>query len=382
VIFPFMKPSLYRLRIKTFRLAAFKILVGFLIFSLVSPTLYAQQMRRGVFLQDELPSQNAPSEGEMETTDQTGLEGTRVMPGRMESERGMVYQIHVLGEVAKPGTYRVSPSMRVTDALKLAGNIKGNGSERFVELRKIGQKKGRVLDLFAYKTLGQLAQNPYLQDNDTIFVPLKEMAVEIEGPVHRPGVFELKNERSLNDIIDLAGGFTVGVSQKETIKVVRYGGNQEKQIHDIPINPTDMQNFRVQDGDVIFVPHKFLTQHTFDYNVKRLPNDNIFYPAYESRVFVIGAVRAPGAFEFNQYYTLNQYLTLAGGTTTMAKNGQIKVMAVDGKSYKAKNAIYNREVNPGDTIVVPEKSIPVTFWIGLMPTIASLGLSSVALFRH
>jgi len=272
--------------------------------------------------------------------------------------------------------------MRLTDALKLAGNVKNNGSERFIDLRKPGASRGQMKDLFAYKTFGDLSQNPYLQDNDTIFVPLKKMAVEIEGPVRRPGVFELKNERSLDDVLKLAGGFTVGVSQKEGIKVIRYGGYEEKQILEVPENDSDMQNFQVQDGDVIVIPHKFLTQHQFDYNLKKLPNDNIFYPAYENRVFVIGAVRMPGAFDFNQYYTLRQYLTLAGGTTTMAKNGQIKLVSSDGKPHKAKDGNYEGVVNPGDTIVVPEKSIPTSFYIGLLPTIASIGLSAAALFHH
>ncbi len=348
-------------------------------------------------MQDQVPSSGRSDnfggqdneEEEPDTLDpgmgMDGMSGSQSRSGMSSAgglmERSLVYQVHVLGEVKRPGTYRVSPSMRVTEALRQAGNVKPNGSERFIELRKQGQSNGRVIDLFAYKTFGNLSQNPYLQDNDTIYVPLKKMAIEIEGPVRRPGVFELKSERTIQDVVKLAGGFTVGVSQKEPIKVIRYGGYEEKEILEIPAVEPDMQNFTVQDGDVIVVPHKFLTQHEFDYNLKKLPNDNIFYPSYENRVFVIGAVRAPGAFDFNQNYSLRQYLTLAGGTTTMAKNGKIKVVTADGKSFKAKDANYDRVVNPGDTIIVPEKSIPSSFYIGLLPTIASLGLSAAALFR-
>lgn len=332
---------------------------------------------------------NSNEDNEDNTVDPgVGLEDMQGASGRsgMSSsgglmDRGMIYQVHVLGEVKRPGTYRVSPSMRVTDALRQAGNLKSSGSERFIELRKPGQGHGRVIDLFAYKTFGDLAQNPYLQDNDSIFVPLKKVAIDIEGPVRRPGVFELKKERTIQDVVQLAGGFTVGVSQKEPIRVIRYGGYEEKEILEIPTSETDMRQFQVQDGDVIVIPHKFLTQHEFDYNLKKLPNDNIFYPSYENRVFVIGAVRVPGAFDFNQNYSLRQYLTLAGGTTTMAKNKKIKVVTAEGKSYAAKDANYDRVVNPGDTIIVPEKAVPTSFYIGLLPTIASLGLSAAALFR-
>lgn len=369
----------------------FKVLIGLLTFYFFSPLTFAQEQRRGVFLQDELPSQQVQdSFGDTEVLEPAdvgagmGFEDGEARRGRGEtsiSGQGLIYQVHVLGEVKRPGTYRISPSMRVTDALQRAGNIRSNGSERFLELRKQGKIKGRFLDLFAYKTFGQLSQNPYLQDNDTIFVPLKKMAVEIEGPVRRPGVFELKNERTLSDIIELAGGFTVGMMESDPIRVIRYGGTEEKAILEVQNNGQETINFKVQDGDVIVIPHKFLTKHQFDYNVKKLPNDNIFYPAYDDRVFVIGAVRGPGAFDFNQYYSVRQYLTLAGGTTTMAKNGKIKVVTVDGKTYKAKGGSYNRVLNPGDTIVVPEKSVPITFYLSLLPTIASLGLSAAALFK-
>lgn len=385
---------MYRKLVIFFKSFFLQILAIYLCTSFLAPVAFSQQ-RRGVFLQDPPSGQrdptgfrgfgDGPDDLSAEGDDYSTLGGSSRYRGRgfQDSlmDRGLIYQVHVLGEVKKPGTYRVSPSMRVTDALQLAGNIKTSGTERFVEVRKAGQARGQVLDLFAYKTLGQLSQNPYLEDNETIFIPLKKRAIQIEGPVRRPGIFELKSERFLQQVIDLAGGFTVGVDPKQPLKVIRYGGHTDKEILEIYSDSPNMGAFEVKDGDVIVVPHKFLANHQFDYNLKQLPNDNIFYPSQEDRVFVIGAVRGPGAFDFNQYYSLRQYLTLAGGTTTMAKNKQIKVVTVDGQTYKAKDGNYDRLINPGDTIVVPEKSIPTSFYIGLLPTIASLGLSAAALFK-
>lgn len=370
-------------------------IIFYLSIFLISLPAHGQQ-RRGLFLQDQsMDQQGSPNSfqnGEDDSNENgagaeglPGLGGPSNLRSRSSQEssldRGLIYQIHVLGEVKRPGTYRASPSMRVTDALQLAGNIKTNGSERFIELRKNGHSRGQILDLFAYKTLGHLSQNPYLEDNETIFIPLRQRAVEIEGPVRRPGIFELKSERNLSDVLELAGGFSVGLDPNQSIKIIRYGSNTNKEILEVGSDVGSLNNFEVHDGDVIVIPHKFLANHQFDYNLKRLPNDNIFYPAQENRVFVIGAVRIPGAFDFNQHYSLRQYLTLAGGTTTMAKNGKIKVIAFDGKTMKAKNGNYDHLINPGDTIVVPEKSIPTSFYIGLLPTIASIGLSAAALFR-
>lgn len=382
-----MDHFLYRMKSSLYCSKLLNVCFWAFIFNLVTSPVFAQVQRRGLFLQDQVLGQQGPENfGERDEDLLDGGQDDNLSSGSRRksdsfSDRTLIYQIHVLGEVKRPGTYRVSPSMRVTDALQLSGNLKPMGSERFIQLRKLGQKKGAVLDLFAYKTFGEISQNPYLQDNDTIYVPLKKRAIEIEGPVRRPGVFELKGEDSLEDILELAGGFTVGVDSRETIKVVRFSSAEDKEVIPITQDSVGLRAFKVRDGDVIIIPHKFLVNREFDYNLKQLPNDNIFYPAHENRVFVIGAVRAPGAFDFNQHYSLRQYLTVAGGTTTMAKNRQIKVVAVDGKTYKAKNGNYDRYINPGDTIVVPEKSIPTSFYIGLLPTIASLGLSAAALFK-
>ncbi|MCB1214729.1 MAG: SLBB domain-containing protein [Deltaproteobacteria bacterium] len=317
--------------------------------------------------------------GSSELQDYLSYSSTPSSFGR--TKPSLIYQVHVLGEVEMPGTYQVSPSMRVTDAILMAGGIKENGSRRFVKLNKQGQGANQILDLFAYYTLGEIGQNPYLQDNNVIFVGLRKNVVEIQGPVRRPGVYELRQEHTLKDLVELAGGFSVGLNQEESLKVIRYGKGKDKKVIDVTSEIAELRQFSLKEGDVVIVPHKFLSKNQFDYRLRRLPNDNIYYPGSENKVFVIGGVKSPGAFPFNQYYSLQQYLTLAGGTTVMAKKRKIHLVRVDGESIKAKDGEFKGVVNPGDTIVVPERSVPTTFYLSLLPTIASLGLSSVALFR-
>jgi len=286
---------------------------------------------------------------------------------------GIIYQIHVLGEVFKPGTYRIPASTRVSEVLLMAGGIRKHGSERNIEIRRPGGAT-RKIDLLGYKIFGQLQDNPYLMDNEVVFVPIKKNVVEIEGAVLRPGTYELRNEKTLQDIIRLSGGFAQGVALKEAVKVVRYDENENKEVLDVANTPQDLSAFRLESGDVVIIPHILTAKNTFDYNIRKFPNDTLFYPSYEDRIFVIGAVEVPGAYNFNQYYKLSNYLALAGGTTRMAK-GYIKIITPDGVEKKVKPDA--RElINPGDTVYVPEKFFSRETWVSVVTSLISLGLSA------
>lgn len=286
---------------------------------------------------------------------------------------GIIYQIHVLGEVMRPGTFRIPASTRVSEALNLAGGIRKHGSERNIEIRRPGGATKKI-DLLGYKIFGQLQDNPYLMDNEVIFVPVKKNVIEIQGAVLRPGTYELKNEKNLQDVIRLAGGLAQGAALKEPIRVVRYDDNENKEVLEIAETAQDLSAFHVENSDVIIVPHILTAKNTFDYNIRKFPNDNLFYPSFEDRVFIIGAVEVPGAYNFNQYYRLSNYLALAGGSNRMAK-GHVKIISPDGKETKV-NPDAKQLINPGDTIYVPERFFSRETWVSVITSLISLGLSA------
>lgn len=294
---------------------------------------------------------------------------------------GLFYQVHILGEVANPGTYRVTASTRLSEALNLAGGIMERGSQRRIQLRR-RDGGGRSVDLVSFKILGSLDQNPFLLDNDVIFVPLTGKVVQIAGAVKRPGSYELIKERNIADLLKVAGGFESGVSEHTPIKVIRYVGGK-KNLIDVENDPSALRGFELAGADVVVVPHVLTEDTQFDYNVARLPGDNpLFLPSYEERVFVLGAVENAGPYAFSPYYNIRQYLTLAGGTTKLAKLKKIRVITVDGKTIKAAN---NTKVNPGDTIVVPEKYMSpenvVSLVLGITTSILGITTTILTLTR-
>jgi len=298
-----------------------------------------------------------------------GAAGTTMGEAAMVS---MGYQVHVLGEVMKPGTYRVVASDRVSEVIERAGGLAENGSERNIELRRKG---GGVIhvDLLAFKLFGKLDQNPYVNDNDAIYVPLRKNVIQVVGAVKRPDFYELKNEKTLSDIVGLAGGFNAATAVKDPIRVIRYEDG-EKKIDEVPIEKESLRDFAIRNGDVVVVPNVVTKNTKFDYNVASIPGDQVFYPSYEDRVFVLGGIAFPGAYPFSPYYTLNQYISLAGGLNERGKRNY-KVVSIEGKTHHAKAS---ESVNPGDTIVVKESWMSPANWMSFALGVASFGLSASA----
>lgn len=280
------------------------------------------------------------------------------------------YHIHVLGEVGRPGAYQILPSDRVSSAIQFAGGILRSGSERRVQLRR--SESTKHLDLYSYKHDGRLSQNPYLMENDVIFVPLKKGEIEIEGPVNRSGFYEIFKPVSLEQAVKMAGGFAAGHSRKQPIRIIRYDKNEEKRIIEVEFSKKAFEENMVEAGDVIVVPHVLLLNKKFDYNIKRIPGDNLFYPTLNNNVYVVGAVSMPGPYEFQPSYSVQDYVSQAGPSND-ASLKRPKIINAEGKRMIAKK---NSQVNPGDTIIVPSKSITAGNFISWFGTLTNMALTT------
>ena len=82
------------------------------------------------------------------------------------------------------------------------------------------------------------------------------------------------------------------------------------------------------------------------------------------RVYVTGQVRSPGQFTIGRYVDVLQAITLAGGLTPFAKDGDIKIMRREnghdviykfnyGQVRKGENLSQNIVLHADDVVVVP-----------------------------
>jgi polysaccharide biosynthesis/export protein len=161
------------------------------------------------------------------------------------------FLVHVVDNVKAPGTYPTHPLERISTVLAKAGMLP-NGSRRRIEVR---HRDGKTVmaDLLMYDFTGDTAYNPYLLDGDVVTVPFADPVVTIAGAVRRPGTYELVKTKDLTELLDLAGGFTSGVSRALPIQVVSLNNKQQQVSTDVAFAGGGAPNAPLHDADHVFV---------------------------------------------------------------------------------------------------------------------------------
>ena len=116
-------------------------------------------------------------------------------------------RVFVLGEAEKPGSYTVSGLSTMTNALLVSGGVKKIGSLRNIALIRNGRLI-TTLDLYDLLLHGDTSNDRQLLPGDVIFIPPIGSTVAVDGAVKRPAIYELKQENSVAQAIDIAGGLT------------------------------------------------------------------------------------------------------------------------------------------------------------------------------
>jgi protein involved in polysaccharide export with SLBB domain len=116
-------------------------------------------------------------------------------------------RVFVLGDAKQPGSYSISGLGTITSALFAAGGVQPIGSLRNIQLKRRGELVRR-LDLYDMLIRGNTTDDARLLSGDVIFIPPVGPTVTVDGEVHRPAIYEIRNETSVADVLQLAGGLT------------------------------------------------------------------------------------------------------------------------------------------------------------------------------
>lgn len=166
-----------------------------------------------------------------------------------------VFQVFLTGQSLEAQNVTAWGMSRLSDILE--GRLGPYSSLRNVEVISLGGKNQRY-DLFQFRRLGKVDQNPYVKAGDTIVISSSERSVEISGEVRRPGTYQLLPTDQLKEMIESFGGGLTSSAETSRIRIDRIYGEKARTLY-LPLTDGSSGDMRLEDGDKITVPSKTAT---------------------------------------------------------------------------------------------------------------------------
>ncbi len=347
--------------------------------------------------------------------------------------------VTVDGEVPKPGDYPFVEGMKVKDLVFAGGNLAESAyleeadiSYRFVEDGKGARIEHRKVNL--KKALeGDSEHNLVLQPYSRLFVkqiPRWKLMqfVTIHGEVKFPGKYLIERGERLTSLIERAGGYSDKAYLRGAVFTrIKVKEMQERNIEDISVRlerellsagaeqvsaATSKEEIEAKKVEyeqkkkfieslkklkpigrfTIRLAHLRLLKGS-EYDIELEEGDNLYIPMANNVVSVAGSTMFQGSFVYSESRSYKDYIEMSGGYTSNADKDNVFILKADGTAIKPKGSIFwnsnrarwelaaldetAREVDPGDTIVVPDKVERVA-WLRDIKDITQI-LANVAL---
>ena len=202
-------------------------------------------------------------------------------------------KVIVMGQVGAPGPQLLTTQANPLAALYAAGGVTVEGSLRTIKIYRNNQLI-HTLDLYDYITTGKLSKDISLTNNDVVFVPPRISSMALTGSVKNQGIYELKPNEGLKDLIHYSGGLpATAIKNKVNIKRIKLQSDSEFNRELITINYEQAlsQNKRVPLNDLDVI--KFFS----------------ILDIVENIVSISGHVYQPGEYALSQYPTLKALIT-------------------------------------------------------------------------
>ena len=171
----------------------------------------------------------------------------------------------------------------------------------------------------------------------------RSQRVFVVGAVKTPGTFSLTGDMTLIEVLAKAGSTSDAAGDE--VMLIRGHGRTSATLPDagaaddvIRVSLKDLQggpaaaarNISLSDGDTVYVPRAQV-------------------------VYVFGQVKNPGSYPVQSDTTVLQVLSLAGGVLPTGAMNRLQVVRVVAGAKKELKVKLTEGVNPGDTIIVPER---------------------------
>lgn len=297
------------------------------------------------------------------------------------------------GEIRTPGVFPVLSGTKLSALVQSSGGMTSRANLKQVELSRatIKQEQGAstttrtILDFsnLNFDSL-QLIPGDVLRFNP-IFSDREIGYVRLEGEFIRPGLYDIRREDKLSDIITRAGGVTphaypygaiftrTSIQQIQKESFVRVAQELEMSLASLMMTSKEqtdkagvmesgqaiIQSLRNVDplGRMVVEANPQVLQTNPELDIFLVAGDRIFMPKQPSEVSVSGAVLNPGSFLYAKNQSANDYIKWAGGYKDNANQSSIFIVLPDGKAQPMFSLTnwWDQQAGlvPGSTIVVP-----------------------------
>lgn len=185
-------------------------------------------------------------------------------------------QVYVVGQAHRPGTYTISSLSTLVDALFASGGPSIQGSMRNIYLKRDG-KIVADFDLYDLLVNGDKSKDAKLQSGDVILIPPAGPQVALTGSVRRPAIYELRDNETIGQLLNDAGGPSTTASDTR-ISVERIENRQTRAAMEVAFDQHGLAT-TLRQGDILRV-----------FSI---------VPMYQKTVTLRGYVANPGRFAWH-----------------------------------------------------------------------------------
>ena len=321
--------------------------------------------------------------------------------------------VALTGNVKRPAIFELKGPATLQDVTSWAGGFDSAASSKQVIVEKsINNRFQSILDVTVDKDGGSsaLAAVPVASTDilrvfspGAIAVPsqLQVEYVRVAGEVKQTGVIKLNKGETLRELMSRIGGATengyiyatelrrdsIRAAQQarldeiadrferelDSAAAARAASTTDKENANKVVMEAEQQRRIVQKLRTVKATGRIVLElPDGDAQVKNLPDvplrdgDSVYIPRRPSTVDVLGSVFQQNTFVYRPKRTISNYVDLAGGVTDGADKSEMYVVRADGTAQSGRNTgwfsgLGGAALNPGDTVVVPEKIVRGSF---------------------
>ena len=260
-----------------------------------------------------------------------------------------------------PSTYTLGPNDQISflgiDAEEIVNRQFRIDPEGDVNLPMVGRLRAAGLTIRQFEEVLNKQLSTYVREPHIVvaITEFRSQPVSVVGAVKAPGIYQLQGQKTVVEMISLAGGFREDAGN--TIKITR-----ELEWGKIPLG-----NASIDPGHKFSVAEvrikEILEARNPQENILMMPHDVITVPRGEL-IYVIGDVKKAGGFILTERSNISvlQALSMAEGLGNTANTSHSKILRLEsGQEQRTEIALNLKKILDGTSNDVPLQAGDILF---------------------